>query len=262
MKKLAGTLFVYNGESQDYCYLQAIQCLLDFCDAVYVVDAGSTDSTVQKILTTQLDNREKLILVPLETEHWNGQHGKEKLNYFTNIAIDWAEKDGYEWQFNLQADEIVHESSYQWIRLAVGSCASSAYMCSRINLWASPYLQLNVPQERKPCSTEIVRLATTNYRSYGDAESLQVDKVSTEYLPHIRIYHMGFVRKREIHPAKIRHMQGEVFKVGIDSKLNGMEIFDPYAWFSPQDLKLIEEPLPKLIQPWAEDRTYNDLKHI
>jgi hypothetical protein len=62
---------------------------------------------------------------------------------------------------------------------------------------------------------------------------------------------MGFVRDRRIHPLKIKEMQGNIFQCGVDEKLNGMEVFDSTKWFSPEDLKPIDEPLPKIIQNWA-----------
>lgn len=46
--KIAGTTFIRNGETYDYCYLETIQCLLEFCDHVFVVDAGSGDGTLEK----------------------------------------------------------------------------------------------------------------------------------------------------------------------------------------------------------------------
>jgi hypothetical protein len=65
---------------------------------------------------------------------------------------------------------------------------------------------------------------------------------------------MGYVRKKDVHPSKIREMQGNIFQCGVDEKLNGMEVFDSTKWFGPEDLKPIDEPLPRLIQTWAMER--------
>jgi len=257
-KKLAGTMFVYNAVSQDYCFTESVKSLLEFCNAVYIVNAGSTDATNEAIYKLMWDN-ENISVHSTSNQEWHRHKGKEKLSHFTNIAIEMAEKDGFEYVFNLQADEIVHESSYKYIEEAIMS-GTDSFMSKRINLWGSPFTMLDVPQHRKPCSTEIVRLAKSSYRAYDDAESLGDTQngsfVNTKYLEDIRIYHMGFVRDRKIHPNKIRHMQAEVFNVGVDTKLDGMEVFDPYAWFSKEDLKPISEPLPQLIQTWALQRMY------
>ena len=250
--KLAGTLFCYNAVSQDYCVKESIISLSRLCDHVFVVDAGSTDSTQFEIANLDIDN---MTFIILSNKDWQKQKGREKLNYFTNIAIEAAEKAGYEWQINLQADEIIHEKSYDAIRKAIEEDCSS-YMCRRINLWKSPYLQLNVTQDRLPCSENIIRLTKTKFRSVGDAESIGVDYVDFKYLNDIRIYHMGFVRKRDIMKYKAIHIQEEIFGLEHDKKLDGIDYFEPDRWFTKEDLKPIDEPLPAIIKDWAKKRVY------
>lgn len=254
-KKLAGVIFVHNAISQDYCYKQAIQSLLSFCDHVFILDAGSTDGTMQKI--KEYVPRETITVILTTNDTWEAQKGKEKLSYFTNMAIESAQRAGYEYVFSLQADEILHEKSYAAVRKAVEE-GEEAYAVSRINLWGSPFHKLIVPQEKKPCSTTIVRLAKSSYRAYDDAESLN-SRASLKFHDEIRIYHMGFVRKREVMVNKIKHMQEKVFGMDSDPKLKGMVIFDPWKWFSKEeDVELINEPLPEVIKGWAEARVYND----
>lgn len=252
-KKLAGTLFCFQGNKFDYCFIEAIQCLLEFCDHV-IVGAGGDDNTYEDILKSF--NNPKLDVIRIPQEIWDEQKGKYKLSYFTNRCIDIAADRGYEYQFNLQADEILHEKSYLYIRTIIeGGCES--YMCKRINLWASPYKQLNVPLSRMPCSFEIVRLAKTKYRSWDDAENIKCDEVNQSYTNLIRIYHMGFVRKQEVMKSKIINMQENVFGIDHDPKLDRSEIFHPEFWFDPKtDLKPISEPLPLIIQQWAKERIY------
>jgi len=254
-KSLAGVLFVYRGNMFDYCYKEAIQCLIECTDHVFVA-AGGDDETLEDIIKAFMPIG-KVTIIPISKENWESQSGKEKLSYFTNICIEAAQEAGYEYQLNIQADEVLHEKSYSEIRKAIDA-GFEGYMSKRINLWQSPYLQLDVPQERKPCSTLIIRLAKTCYRSVDDAENIGVPAVDTYFENGIRIYHMGFVRKREIMPNKIRHIQQQVFGMEhADSKLEGMDIFDPTKWFDPlNDLKPIDEPLPKLIKIWAKERHY------
>ncbi len=251
-KKLAGTLFVRNGKTFDYNYAESINCLKEFCDHVFIVDAGSDDETDKDILLNLCDNV-KTTFIRLLPESWHEQHGKEKLNYFTNIAIQTAEKDGYEYQFNLQADEIVHEKSYDAIRKAVKT-GKEAFMCTRINLWKSPYQYLNVPHERKPCSTQIIRLTKTCYRSIGDAESIDAQCVM-DYVNDIDIWHYGFVRKKEVMKSKVINMQRDVFGMDYDKKLDQEELFNPDLWFDPKtDLSIIDYPHPKIMLDWIKNR--------
>lgn len=254
-KDLAGVLMIHDGEKYDYCYIEAIQCLLDFCDHVYVVDAGSTDGTTMRLFKL-FDKTSNLTLIHRLKQEWDEQKGRQKLNYFTNLGIEQAERDGYKYQINCQADEIISEKSYQWIRKAIET-GQEGFLCNRINLWGDPYHYLDVPQNRKPCSTEIIRLAKTCYRSYDDAESIAAP-YNKSFTDFITFWHFGFVRDKKKMVDKSIHMQRDIFLVDPDEKLKGMIEFDGSKWFSPEDLKPIEEPLPAIIQQWAIERTYKD----
>ena len=251
-KTLAGILFVHNGISRDYTTKESIESLLEFCDHVFLLDAGSTDGTRDILSAFKKFKPDKVTAIYLSNEDWHSKHGKEKLSYFTNIAIERAESKGYDYVFNLQADEIVHERSYEYIRQAMED-DSEGFLVSRVNLWGSPYTKLIVPENRQPCSTVVCRLAKSNYRAYDDAESLNPQCVP-DFIRQITIYHMGFVRDRKVMVEKIRHMQADVFGVNPDAKLEGMEVFQPWKWFDKSDVELINEPLPKIIQGWAKGR--------
>ena len=248
---LGGTVIICDALRQDYCIREAIQCLQAFCDEIVVLDAGSTDGTREYIWDLTQHPRTKLVSVT--NEEWLAQQGRTKLSYFTNVARDFLSTT---WHFNLQADEILHQHCIWTVRNAIETASDDvqAFRVTRINLWGDPYHQLNVPQDRKPVSTEIIRLARTQYDSYDDAESLQAPAVDT-ILHDARIYHMGFVRDRRKHLVKIRHIQDEVFLIDHDKRIDGMTEFDPWAMgFTHEDVEPIKEPLPVFIQDWARTR--------
>lgn len=254
-KKLVGTLIVRNGIIYDYSFIEAIKCLEEFCDQVMVLDIGSSDGTYQAIDSIQGKN---ISLNSIGSHEWDIHGNKERLSYFTNVLIE-AARDLYkaDYVFNLQADECLHEDSYDWVRRAIET-GTEGFVCKRINLWETPYKQLNVPQHRKPCSTEIVRLAKSCYRAYDDAESLAAPCVD-DFVDKIRIFHTGFVRRREVMKSKIVNMQCNVFGMeNYDPKLDQCEVFNPRLWFGPEDLVPISEPLPGLIQKWAAERVYDN----
>lgn len=246
-KRLGGTQFVIDGLTYDYCFRESITSLQEFCDEVVVVDAGSKDGTVDVL--KGLEN-EKTKIIYLDREEWDGLHGWAKLNHFSNKAI--AELTT-EWNFYQQSDEVVHESCYKDIRQAIERDGAAAYLVSRINLWNTPFQMLNVKGNRNPCSTQVVRLAKSQYMTGGDAESIYAP-ASTAFVDKIRLYHFGFVRSREVHADKIRNMQANIFECGVDIKLEGMTTFDPTKWFSDEDLLPVPEPLPAIMQKWALER--------
>ena len=254
MKHLAGTLIVKDGILYDYNFKESILNLLEFCDHVFVADGGSKDGTID-VLEEMYDKYDNLTVSYYRKEDWDAIHGKQKLVWLTDKAIETVERHGFEWQFSLQADEIVTEKSYESIREAINSGLADSYFCTRKNLWGNPNTELNVPQERKPCSTEVIRLAKTIYRAYGDAESLAVDKPNADYLNAINIWHYGFVRKREVMKAKIINMQEQVFSMQHhDPKLDQSDTFDSTLWFKGDDLKQITEPHHRLMQKWVLER--------
>lgn len=250
-KKLAGVIFVYNGQMYDYCYLEAIKCLYECTDHVFVV-AGGGDGTVANIFDNIFHN-DRYTFIEINEDWWHLKEGKEKLSYFTNIGIEAAEKMGYDYILQIQADEILHESAYIIIRALIES-GCEGFMCKRINLWQDAYHQLNVPIERMPCSTEIVRLAKTKYRSWDDAENIRCDDVNESYTNMIEIWHYGFIRDKKIMKDKVINMQENVFGIDHDPKLDNADEFKPDRWFSKSDLQLIRKQHPKIMSEWIKTR--------
>lgn len=249
MNKLGGSLFCYQGLSQDYCLKEAIESLIALCDEVVLLDAGSQDQSAE-LMKSFASNKVKVVCLP--KSEWDAMgKGKEKLSHFTNLAKQMLST---EWHFNLQADEIIAENSYDAIREAIEQ-DREGYLCTRINLWGDSQHQLNVPHSRSPVGTKICRLAKTKYFSTDDGENLFCGQAAWEYLDRIRIWHMGFVRNKYIHTQKIEHMLTKVFGMGMDEKVTAMNgVFDPFSNFSRQDLIPIQEPLPLVVQEWAAER--------
>ena len=246
---LGGTLFVHNGETFDYCYKETIESLCQFCSKVVVVDAGSTDSTTN-VLKWLESIHLNLKVIYLPNSDWEAQPGWQKLAYFQNIAI---EALGTDWNILIQGDEILHEDSIKWVRKAIET-DNEAFFCTRLNLWESPYLYIDVDGEKNPCSRVVVRLAKSEYISYGDGESLMVPAANVEYIDKINIWHYGFIRDRRIMKDKVIHMQEKVFLVDHDKKLDGSDIFIPQRWFGPNDLKPIPGDHPQIMKNWILTR--------
>lgn len=249
-KTLGGVQFVHNGVSQDYCFVESIKGLSELCDKVIVVDAGSTDETLQ-VLESLVSELPNVYLIKASNAEWHKHQGREKISFFQNLAAAFLTTDFY---ICVQSDECVHESSYPAIREAIET-NRNGFFATRINLWGDSQHYLDVPQERQPVGIYIIRIARTGSKSVDDGESILVHDPDGNYSDKIRIYHMGFVRNQQKHIEKIKHIQGEVFQIEVDPRVIAMgDTFNPDVMFSGDDLKPILEPLPKLIQQWAAER--------
>ncbi len=251
--KLCGTLIIYNGICTDYSYKEAIRCLVSLCDYVVVVDCGSTDGTADSLKEFESPHLE---VIYRDKSEWDLMQGRTKLSYFTNIAIDRAKELGYDWQINLQADEIIGEYDFPAIRDAINNPVSDSYWTRRINLWGNSKWWLDVPDGRKPVGDIVIRLTKTKYHSIDDAQSIDAQHGSFDYLDKIRFWHVGFIRDAHKHVEKIRHMLTEVFLLDMDKGVEAMNgEFNPMGMgFTKEDLKPVTEPLPIFIKDWCRER--------
>lgn len=257
MKRIGGVGFILNGIQQDYCFEESIRSMLDCCDQVHILDAGSTDGTQDALKSI---NDDRLFLYFLSDQSlWNSIKGPTKLSYFTNIAIAKAKQAGMDYILSVQMDEVLHEDSIPNVRAAAEE-GKEAYVFNRYNLFKDPYHMLNVEQSRKPCSTEVIRLAKSYYESYSDAEHLNVPVVDKfRSLDSIEIFHMGYVRHRKLHLLKIKHMLVDVFQMEMDKRAENCEEFEWSRFFKEEDLLPIPKALPKYVQQWAKER-YPEIK--
>lgn len=253
MKKLAGVMFVRMGIALDYCFEASINSMRAACDHVFVTYCESDDGTYE-VLEKMLQEGKMSILKCTE-EAWQAQKGKEKLSYFQNISIEYAQKEGYEYVLLVQADEVLHEDSIPYINRAL-ALNEEAYFAVRYNLWGSALTMLNVPQNRKPCSTCVNRLAKSYYRSVDDGENLATNGASLDFINLIEIYHAGFIRNNEKHIAKIKEIQQNIFGMEhYDSRADLKPEFDWRDWgFTVADLISIPHSLPKYLLSWAKGK--------
>lgn len=245
---LGGSTMIYKGETFDYCYLETIKCLSDLCDEVMVVCVLSDDGTVEKIQAEALW-LPNVKVIYVDEELWLAVNGREKLSYFSNIAIANLNTD---YNFYLQCDEILHEDSFKYVREAM-RFGVNGFMVTRYNLWRDSK-SLLVAEGRMPCSSFVMRLGKTSCRCVGDAESLGIDNCVMDFVHNIEIFHMGFVRKFDKMKGKVINMVEHVFQMGHDVRLDNADWYRPMDYFKEEDLVTITRPLPIHIQKWAEER--------
>lgn len=245
-------MFIKDGDKYDYCFREAIRSVL-WADQVVICVVDSDDGKTYEACADELEQYHGPIeIIRLDPEMWNLLHGKERLSYFSNVAIA---NLGTDWVYYAQADEVTHEDSVAWIREAVNQPGVEGFLCRRYNLWNDPYHYLTCDLSRQPCSTHVIRLAKSGYRCVGDAESLGITgNLSEEFTEKIEIFHLGFVRKRDIMKAKVINIQENIFQTPHDKRLDEDKEFNPMRYFSREDLSPIPKPLPAVVQKWAAER--------
>jgi hypothetical protein len=255
-KSLGGATFVWRNNDQDYHIKETLACLAELCDEV-VVAAGGPDGTFEDVfifiqeMALFSKKWERVTLISITQEMWDSQQGREKLSYFSNMCIERLTTD---YVCYIQADEVLHESAFPYVREAIETGAE-AFFVRRLNLWKTPMYMLDVPQERKPCSTEVIRLAKKKYRCIDDAESFGVPECYVYgSIDLMTIFHTGFVRDGKKMLVKVKHMLTEVFGWSNDVRAENCETFIPERFFSDTDIVPIPKPLPKFIQQWAKER--------
>lgn len=248
-KTLGAVIFTRDCIKFDYCFIESLECLLELCDQVSVVDVGSTDGTLEALYEMQEKNYRLFVTsVPDSDWHKNKDKGKERISIYQNLALAFLDTDYY---ILLQADEVIPEYYFSHIRSIIEYPVEGVCI-GRINLWGDCNSYISVSDDRQPCSTKVVRIAKTKYRSYDDGESIAVPNPYTDIT--INIIHYGFVRKKEVMKAKVENMQAEVFGIDPDPKLYQSDVFDSTLWFSGDDLSKLHIPHPKYMTQWIQAR--------
>lgn len=256
--KLGGSMFIRNAIQFDYCVAEALDSLCAVCDEAVIVDAGSTDGTIDLLKEVQSRNRNLKVVTGA---NWECHEKYDRLRILADIATSYLKTD---WNFMLQADEVIHEKSFPAIRKAIQHPTNRSYMIRRCNLWGdlNHYLKYDIPQEHKPVSDQVIRLATTDHVAHGDAESLQADArymgVKTD---EIVIFHYGFVRRDANMIDKTISMQSWFWGPGSQPDHRVVEMSKKenprFEWEVMKTRDLLGDlplPHPKFAKKWAEER--------
>jgi glycosyltransferase involved in cell wall biosynthesis len=216
---IGGNVVIRNGNELEYCWREAIQSLLPVCDMVSVCDGESTDGTQEEI--REWAKREPKIVLCV----WPWPSPKGDGDWFANFINYNREHIPCDYQFQLDADEIVHEKSYDFIR----EFAKGAYepqrtlVCHRYNFWRDP--QHLIPHG-VCCGHKVIRIAPQDIFLASDGYDRR-----GEYPPRIarnspiEIMHYGFLRKPAAYFKKARAIQ-EYYVNSYDSRMEAAEKFE------------------------------------
>jgi hypothetical protein len=256
---LGGSMFIRNAIQFDYCVVEALESLCGVCDEVVIVDASSTDGTLDLLVEAQ-KRHNNLRVVP--GANWECHEKFERLRILADIAKSYLKTD---WHFMLQADEVIHEQSFRTIRQAIKNKNFDAYFVRRMNLWGdlNHYIRYDIAQEHKPVSDTVVRLAKIDAPAHGDAESLAVNpaRCGDQLLDQILIMHYGFVRRDANMIDKTISMQSWFWGPGsqpdhrvVEMANKGGTRFEWEVMKTREMLDRIPVSHPKFVKQWAETR--------
>jgi len=260
MHRLGASLFIHNGLKYDYCLKESIESVLELCDEVVVLEAESDDGTLDFLHKMSVDNPK---LKVFDHGIWECAPHFSRLAILANQARELLTS---EWHFMIQADEVLHESSFPIIRRAIREDEGfDTFRCSRINLFRDFNHYVRFDSDRKPCNDVIVRLARQNIEAYGDAESLMPSNVSDKHVSNILLFHYGMVRKKDCLLEKSIAMQSWFFEDrGVDPQL--VEMKAKYGEVRPEEilpnseLAELEWAHPKFTSRWVKERETGSLE--
>lgn len=190
--RLGGSMFIHNAVEFDYCVKESLESLCALCDDVVVVDAESTDGSLDLLHDVA---REQKNLRVISGEKWECGEKYERLAILANIAKSHLTTP---WHFMLQADEVIHEDAFCCIRELVEKARHHTYTVRRFNLWGdlNHCLKIDMPQHRKPCNDAPIRLGLLAARAMGDAESIEgLGSCCHNFTDDLPIIHYGMVRR-------------------------------------------------------------------
>lgn len=255
MPSLGGSIFTHNVLQFDYCYQQSIACLVDLCDEVVVLDTCSTDGTLEDLRRIASENPKVRLI---EGGLWDCAPKHDRLRVLANQAMSYLTTD---WHFMLQADEVIHEKSFEVIRRCISSPGShKTFAVRRFNLFGDFNHYISLSSSHKPCNDGPIRLGRTGIPALGDAESLDSCSTSWAHLSEIITFHYGLVRKSSALIEKSLDMQ-TWFHGGYehaDFRLKSMKAsntFDPFQLIPRSEIVSLQTTHPKYMAAWMAARS-------
>lgn len=254
---LGGNIVIRNGNELDFCWRECVQSILPVCDVVCLCDGESTDGTQEEI-REWMTRESKLRLCVYPWPNPKGDH--EFFVKWCNYAREHVTAD---YQFQIDADEILDESSHDAVRdfmaQADGKCTARI---SRLNFWKDNRHTIPAGQ----ClAHEVIRLAPQNMWLPSDGSTGHplegIPSGTAKNRLGIRLFHYGFLRERKAMFKKEKALQNFFFNT-FDPRMEAAESLDG-NWMEAPNLNDFQNSLdeyngrhPAVIHQWLKDRNY------
>lgn len=195
---LSGYVMVRNGLALDYCFTEAIESLLPICDEVMVCDSDSNDGTSDALV--KLASKQPKIR--LLNKPWTDPVGRPT---WWVEWINWVrERLVYDYQIQLDADEVLGPGSYPRIVQALGR--SECLWFQRFNFWQSAQTIAPSGQGGIGIGDGVARFGPTCLYMPSDEPLTPEPEIRLRAQKDSRcnIYHYGFLRRNDALIAKSR----------------------------------------------------------
>lgn len=252
MATLGGNVVVRNGNELDFCWRESVRSLLPVCDVVSVCDGESTDGTQEEI-REWMKTEPKIVLCV-----WPWPEPKGDADWFVKWINYNREHVKADWQIQLDADEVLHEKSYDELRKFIETPNRSA-VCTRYNYWMD---DRHTIMDGICLGKRVVRVAPQPMWLASDGYHPLGEKAASISVPTgIEIHHYGFIRKREQFFKKERLLQNYFFN-SYDPRLEAVEakpgnwMEDPSVGDYCGNLDAFTGTHPALMKTWLNERGY------
>lgn len=252
MSTLGGNVCIRNGFELDFPFVECIKSLLPVCDVVSVSDGESTDGT-QEYLREWQKQEPKIVLnvYPWPEPNGNPDWWVEWLDYN-------RQHTRADWQFQLDADEVLYEKHYEEIRKFIET-PNRTGIVTRHNFWLD---HRHTIEEGICLGKRVVRLAEQSLWLASDGYHPKGEQAASLSVPtDIEIFHVGFIRKPAAFFKKERRLQGYFFGT-YDPRLEAVEtkegnwMADPSVGDYSGHLEEYTGDYPEVLKPWLRERGY------
>jgi glycosyltransferase involved in cell wall biosynthesis len=194
---LGGLVCIRNGFRLGYCFQEAVQSLLPICDEVVISDCDSDDGTGE-FIREWAHKEPKLTICNYP---WTNPVGDNTwLPSWINYGRQHAKTD---WFVYLDADEILHEKSYQEVREAAE--AKRSLICNRFNFWQDTE---HLVPHGVCLGWQVIRVGPQNAFFPSDYPDPRAQRMMDEAKPStVEIMHYGFLRPPEQFFLKAQEVQ-------------------------------------------------------
>lgn len=249
--KLGGVVPIRNGFKLDFCFENCIKSLLPICDTV-AVSVGEGDDDTEKFLREWWTREPKLSL-----NVWPWPHPKGNPDWYTDWLNYARQHTPCDWIIQLDADEVLHEKSYQEVLDFVNAGKRRSAVCTRWNFWKDH--KHTIP-EGFCCGKRVIRIQPQNVWLPSDGyHPLGAETSQMAVETGIEVFHYGFIRKRECFFEKEKLLQGYFFD-SWDARLEKAKTHEG-NWMTMPGVTSWEDRLdpfggthPALMKEWLKER--------